>query len=508
MSVTNETSQNHIHQIRRTDRDFVFGKVIGEGSFSVVYLAKDVHTSKECAIKVCEKQQIMRERKQEYVKREREALNRLSGAPGFLNLYCTFQDPRHLYFVMSYARKGTLLKLLDRFRTFNIECARFYSAEILIAVEHMHNKSIIHRDLKPENILLDDQLHILIGDFGSSRIDETEQHCESSDGSIDKDESESDSDELKTHLKHSKRKRGSFVGTAQYVSPEILKGRRSAKSSDLWSYGCIIYQLLTGFPPFRGPNDYLIFQKITKLDLSFPNDFDLQLKDLVEKLLVLDPKKRIGADDNSPYTSIRDHHFFKSIDFTTIRNTESPAINALNKGMTTKDDAADEHFQFKYDEEPGFNAKSWGTLLGLKSESAFSVSASSSEVNCYSNISEEEKRSLLEKQKTDIWHPFANGEVIIKQGFVNKRKGTLYVPRRRMLLLTTGPHLIYIDPVQMVKKGEIPWNKELRVEIKSFKTFHIHTPHRTYYLEDPEGYALKWRQAIEVTYNDLYGERH
>lgn len=288
MSADNVTN----NRPKRSDRDFIFGKVIGEGSFSVVYLARDIHTSKECAIKVCEKQQIIREKKQEYIKREREALNRLSGIPGFLNLFCTFQDPRNLYFVMTYARKGTLMKLLEKFKKFNLECAKFYSAEILLAIEHMHSNNIIHRDLKPENILLDENRHILIADFGSSRLDDVEPKCDSSDEYSDKEDTESDPDELKAQMKHSNRKRGSFVGTAQYVSPEILKGKRSAKYSDLWSYGCIIYQMLSGYPPFRGPNDYLIFQKIAKLELSFISGFNFQAQNLISKLLVLDPKKK------------------------------------------------------------------------------------------------------------------------------------------------------------------------------------------------------------------------
>lgn len=93
--------------------------------------------------------------------------------------------------------------------------------------------------------------------------------------------------------------------------------------------------------------------------------------------------------------------------------------------------------------------------------------------------------------------------MILKQGFVNKRKGLF--ARKRMLLLTTGPRLIYIDPAQMVKKGEIPWSDEVRVEPKNFKIFFVHTPNRTYYLEDPDGFALKWCDAIKDVRKFTYG---
>lgn len=95
------------------------------------------------------------------------------------------------------------------------------------------------------------------------------------------------------------------------------------------------------------------------------------------------------------------------------------------------------------------------------------------------------------------------GELILKQGFVSKRKGLF--ARKRMLLLTTGPRLIYIDPAQMVKKGEIPWSEELRVEPKNFRIFFVHTPHRTYYLEDTDGFALKWCDAIKDVCRFTYG---
>ncbi|XP_065094162.1 3-phosphoinositide-dependent protein kinase 1-like isoform X2 [Ochlerotatus camptorhynchus] len=344
---------------RRNVNDFMFGKLIGEGSFSVVYLAKDIHTSKEWAVKVCEKQQIIRERKQEYVKREREALNRLSGLPGFLNLFCTFQDSTKLYFVMTYARKGNLLQLMEKVKKFDVECVRYYSAQILHAMEQMHAHSIIHRDLKPENILLDEKLHVMIADFGSSRIDDNKKDNFSSD-EVDESASESDEQSSKPH-----RKRGSFVGTAQYVSPEILKGRDSTVASDLWSFGCMVYQMVAGFPPFQGPNDYLIFQKITKLDLTFPNDFDHVAADLIGKILVLNPQNRIGVQDSSPYDSIRNHKFLEGIDFFTLRKMSPPfLISTLLSGECTKEDFSIDTYEFPDNIKPGLDNEQITRLLG------------------------------------------------------------------------------------------------------------------------------------------------
>lgn len=324
-------------------------------------------------MKVCEKQQIIRERKQEYVKREREALNRLSGLPGFLNLFCTFQDPSKLYFVMTYAKNGTLLQLMERVKKLDLECVRFYSAQILNAIEQMHAHNIIHRDLKPENILLDDKFNIMIADFGSSRIDDTKRDNISSD---EKEDSACESDERSapTH-----RKRRSFVGTAQYVSPEILKGRDSTNASDIWSFGCILYQMIAGFPPFQGPNDYLIFQKITKLELTFPNEFDHIAADLIEKLLVLNPQKRLGVKDKSHYDSIRSHTFLEDIDFVTIRKMSPPfLISALLSGECTKEDPTVEIYDFPDNIKPGLDNEQITRLLG---QDWLKIGAPSTEIN-------------------------------------------------------------------------------------------------------------------------------
>ena len=118
----------------------------------------------------------------------------------------------------------------------------------LQAIEHLHSLNIIHRDLKPENILLSSDMHILLTDFGSAKIISSEGDFEGDNGTADAGGGG---------------RRNSFVGTAQYVSPEILTNSGSSKASDLWALGCIIYQMVTGIPPFQAQNEYLIFQKVT-----------------------------------------------------------------------------------------------------------------------------------------------------------------------------------------------------------------------------------------------------
>lgn len=461
MTVANSSSTTRSH--KRSANDYRFGKSIGEGSFSTVYLAKDIHTNKEVAIKVCEKQLIIREKKERYIKREREVMHMLSGQPGFVNLICTFQDQKNLYFVMTLAKNGDLLPYINKVGAFDFKCTQFYIAELILALECMHKKNIVHRDLKPENILFDENMHTLIADFGSARI-------------LDEGNDEVD-------LENRKRT-NSFVGTAYYVSPEILKGEQLTKAADLWALGCIIYQMISGMAPFRAGSEYLIFQKILECDLKFPDGFNKTAKDLVQRLIQIDPGKRLGAkDEHDLYESIRSHEFFDGINWENLRTQTPPPIHPYLPGLDNEEESR-LSYSFPENLEPGFNDRQLTRLLGLELGTSDSTKPRQEQSNLSTNTI-----------KDDKWSQFTDGEEIIKQGLVNKRKGLF--ARKRMLLLTTGPRLIYIDPINMVKKGEIPMSRDLKVETKNFKIFFVHTPNRTYYLEDTDGFALQWSKAIE-----------
>jgi 3-phosphoinositide dependent protein kinase-1 len=281
--------------VKKGVKDFNFGRTLGEGSYSTVLAATDRQTLREYAIKVLDKRHIIKEKKVKYVNIEKDTLNRLTDHPGIVRLYYTFQDERSLYFVLDLASGGELLGFLKKMGTFDIECTRFYGAQILDAIGYMHTKGIIHRDLKPENVLLDDQMHVKITDFGTAKI-------------LDLKKSNGIGSTSGDPLEGAEMDRAqSFVGTAEYVSPELLTDKNACKASDLWAFGCIIYQLLAGRPPFKAGNEYQTFQKIVGLDYTFPDGFPPLAKDLVERLLVLDPVTRL------PMEHIQNHAFFDGI---------------------------------------------------------------------------------------------------------------------------------------------------------------------------------------------------
>lgn len=283
-----------VRQVKKGVRDFQFGRTLGEGSYSTVVLGTDRQTLKDYAVKVLDKKHIIKEKKIKYVNIERDTLNRLMEHPGIVKLFYTFQDTASLYYVLDFAAGGELLAVLKKTGSFDVECTRFYGAQILCAIEHMHSRGVIHRDLKPENVLLDDQMHVKITDFGTAKL------------LPDPRVEESAAYEVSDVPQESTRAR-SFVGTAEYVSPELLRDKHACKASDLWAFGCIIYQLLTGRPPFKASNEYQTFQKIVALDYEFPPGFPPAARDLVERLLVLDPNTRLSIEH------IKNHEFFLGI---------------------------------------------------------------------------------------------------------------------------------------------------------------------------------------------------
>ncbi|KAL1748603.1 kinase-like domain-containing protein [Schizophyllum fasciatum] len=282
-------------------RDFEMGDVLGEGAYSTVNLAKNTQTGQEYAIKIMYKEHLRRHNKVNMAFVEKDALIKIQSAgghPGIVRLERTWQDNWSFFYVLSLARNGDIQSLLFRLGSLSLSCSRYYAAQLVDAVAFMHSVNVIHRDLKPENLLLDDDFRIKLTDFGTAKV------LESYDG-----------------------RARTFVGTAQYQAPELLTASHTTRSSDLWAIGCNIFQMIAGRFPFTGPSEYLIFEKIKRLDYEFPDGFDAEGKDIVQKLLVLDPAARLGAGSpgsGNDAAALKAHPFFASIDWDTLWTDKAP----------------------------------------------------------------------------------------------------------------------------------------------------------------------------------------
>ncbi|KAI8973042.1 kinase-like domain-containing protein [Pilobolus umbonatus] len=273
LSTEVDNPSHPLHPLRRDVGDFDYGDIIGEGSYSTVIMGRDKKTGKQYAIKRLDKAHIVKNNKVKYVMIERDALN----------------------FVLDLARNGELYTYIRRLAPFDLETTRFYAAELLLAIEHIHNRGVIH------SILLDDDMHIKVTDFGSAKIINESEVSEPTQSR-------------------------SFVGTAEYVSPELLKSEPVSKEADLWALGCVIFQMLTGKSPFKAATDYLIFQKIKNLEYTMPTDLPDLGKDIIQKLLLKDPESRLGSESTGGLTALKNHPFFHGIDWDHLFESSAPPL--------------------------------------------------------------------------------------------------------------------------------------------------------------------------------------
>lgn len=261
--------------------DFELLKVVGQGAFGKVFQVKRNGTSEIYAMKVMRKDRILEKNHAEYTKAERDILTRIVH-PFIVQLRYSFQTKYKLYLVMDFINGGHLFFQLQRQGLFSENLARVYVAEIICAVSYLHQNGIVHRDLKPENILLDSEGHVKLTDFGLAK--EVEESGRSN----------------------------SMCGTTEYMAPEIIQARGHNKAVDWWSVGILLYEMLTGQPPFSGHNRQKVQKKIIKDRIKLPPFLTSEAHSLLKGLLQKDPSKRLGSGASGS-DDIKGHKWFKSI---------------------------------------------------------------------------------------------------------------------------------------------------------------------------------------------------
>lgn len=303
--------------VKRLLCDFEPIKVLGQGAYGKVHLVRDQLNGNLYAQKQIRKPQIdvhvdLSTKGEEpdlataHARRtlaERQILSQISHHSNIVKLFYAFQDHDKFYLLLQYIPGGELFHHLTAENNtlgnvFLEDHVAFYAAEMALGLKHLHLLGIVYRDLKPENCLLDTSGHLVLTDFGLSKAIETgdtELECRS------------------------------IIGTPEYMAPEILKGEAYDYPVDWWLLGCVIYDMMTGKPPFTGKTHKVIQDKIIKSKPFYPKYVSQDAKDILGKLLQKNPAKRIAVD--SSWDAFKNHRFFRKLDWSAIEeHLASPPI--------------------------------------------------------------------------------------------------------------------------------------------------------------------------------------
>jgi len=267
--------------------DFTLVRVLGKGSYGKVMLVKSTAAA-DCgqvfAMKMLRKDHIVKRNQVEHTRSERNVLEAMSH-PFIVTLHSAFQTPKKLYMVLEFCAGGELFFHLSQAGRFSQGRTRFYACEICLAISYLHSLNIIYRDLKPENLLLDADGHAKVTDFGLSK------------------EGIEDNISAKT-----------VCGTPEYLAPEILRKQGHGKAVDWYSFGALIYEMLTGLPPFYTKDRDKLFERIKRGDLTYPSYVTPEAKSLLAAFICQDPNKRCGGGPEGG-NEVKRHAFFSGVDW-------------------------------------------------------------------------------------------------------------------------------------------------------------------------------------------------
>ncbi|OJJ80502.1 cAMP-dependent protein kinase catalytic subunit pkaC [Aspergillus glaucus CBS 516.65] len=311
----NNQQQQHAQQEQqqqsRSDRvtknkysleDFALQRTLGTGSFGRVHLVQSTHNHRFYAMKVLKKAQVVKMKQIEHTNDERKMLSR-ARHPFLITLWGTWQDSRNLYMVMDFVEGGELFSLLRKSQRFPNPVAKFYAAEVTLALDYLHTQQIIYRDLKPENLLLDRHGHLKITDFGFAKEvpDITWTLC----------------------------------GTPDYLAPEVVSSKGYNKSVDWWSLGILIFEMLCGFTPFWDSGSPVkIYENILRGKVKYPPYLHPDAVDLLSQLITADLTKRLGnlhggSDD------VKQHPWFAEVTWDRLarKDIDAPYVPPIRGGQ-------------------------------------------------------------------------------------------------------------------------------------------------------------------------------
>lgn len=283
-------------------KDFDLIRVIGRGSYAKVLLAELKRTRRTYAMKVIKKSLIAADEDIDWVHTEKHVFEIATNHPFLVGLHSCFQTTSHLFFVIEFIRGGDLMFHMQRQKRLPENHARFYAAEISLALNFLHEKGIIYRDLKLDNVLLDHEGHIKLTDYGMCK------------------EGIRPGDKAST-----------FCGTPSYIAPEILRGCDYRFSVDWWALGVLLYEMLAGRSPFDTlgesvtpdqNNEEYLFQLILEQQIRIPRGLSVRAASVLKAFLQKEPVERLGCMGENTFLDIIQHPFFKAIDWDSLEQKQ------------------------------------------------------------------------------------------------------------------------------------------------------------------------------------------
>ncbi|WWC69159.1 uncharacterized protein I206_103095 [Kwoniella pini CBS 10737] len=305
-------------------------KLLGKGDVGKVYLVKEKKTDKLFAMKVLSKKEMIKRNKIKRALAEQEILA-TANHPFIVTLFHSFQSQDYLFFVLDYCMGGEFFRALQTRpgKCLSEEHAKFYAAEVTAALEYLHLNGYIYRDLKPENILLHQSGHIMLSDFDLSK-----QSGEAGGAPAGiKHGGPNGTILVDTRSCIADFRTNSFVGTEEYIAPEVIKGHSHSSAVDWWTLGILVYEMIFATTPFKGPNRNATFANVMKNDVFYPESppVSSSCKSFIRKLLIKDENKRLGSGSGA--SEVKSHKWFGTVNWGLLRNMTPPIIPAESNGI-------------------------------------------------------------------------------------------------------------------------------------------------------------------------------
>ena len=481
-----------------TKDDFEVITLSGRGAYGTVlqvYLKKDP-SKKVYAIKKLDINSLFSVNRLYQAYLENQILNELD-SPFVVKTLGAFEEDGKIHIIMDYLPNGDFSHFIKTNYPLNDDVIKYYSAQIVLFLEYMQKMKLIHRDLKPQNIMIDEKGNLKVIDFGTvrkvgyyydkremkfkeekvlERIDSEDikgvknivNPDEEEDGDDDEFEEEEDMENDENEGNHKDKKQKvrnkrimTFVGTAEYISPEVIGDRPAEYGTDIWAFGVMLYEMYYNRTPFKAATAYLTFRNIEKPQLKFPDDSIIPdiAKDLIMKILVVEPKKRLGGGDpGTPYDikSLKKHPFFKKIKWDKLQNSSPPGVRNYKFNETKKN----------------------------------------------KNNDNQNERYSIEYSAKDL--KLNNNAKIIREGMLKKKSPWLHYEKRYIILDTT-PRLLSKNPNDPGHIKEIPLNKKCKINIVENNCFDLKTPSKTYRFKGTVNDGNDWAGDISDVI-DVYGK--